>query len=91
LSIGNPTTINFSGSEIEVEWGLPWVGSNHSFAEIQQSQKTKKFTFAKPFSSGAYTHVEVALTPAKPEEVKSIEVGIQWNRLSLRKPNPQQQ
>lgn len=52
--------------------------------------RVAKASFAKPFVSGAYTHVEVALTPAKPEEVKSIEVGVQWNRLSLRKPSPQQ-
>lgn len=90
LNIGNPSMISFSGSEIEVDWGLPWDTKDKTLAEIEKTRRTKKFSVAKDFPAGFYTPIEVALTPAKPAEVKTIEVGIEWNRVSLRKPAPAQ-
>jgi len=89
LNIGNPSSITFKGIDLEVEWGLPWQSKDRKYAEIAQSRKTKKFSFPRDFLPAAYTQVEVALTPARAEEVKAIEVGIEWNTISLRLPAPQ--
>lgn len=82
LRIGNLTSANFNGAKITVSWGPPLDKGN--FSEYFKNQKKKEFSVTNQFSSGAFTDLEVALTPAKPEEVKTLSVGIQLDQLSLR-------
>ena len=87
LSIGNPSGLRLHGGEFQVEWGLPWGTKNKTPAEIYASKRSNKFSIVKDFLPWAYTNIEVALTPAKPEEVKRLTVGVAWNQISLRKPS----
>lgn len=82
LSIGNLTSATLKGAEVSVVWGLPLDLNN--FQAYQKSRKSKKFKVTNDFPSGAYTDVEVALTPAKPEEIKTISVGVAFDTISLR-------
>lgn len=82
LRIGNLTTANFNGAKLTVTWGPPYDVKNPS--EYFKNQKKKEFSLTNQFVSGAFTDVEVALTPAKPEDVKTLSVGIQLDQLSLR-------
>lgn len=82
LRIGNLTTANFNGAKLTVTWGPPY--DEKSPGEFFKNQKKKEFSLTNQFVSGAFTDVEVALTPAKPEDVKSLSVGIQLDQLSLR-------
>jgi hypothetical protein len=84
LSVGNPTTVTFSDATIEVEWGLPW-GNGRSYVETSKSRKKKTFSILKSFQPGAYTLTEVALTPAKAEEIKSLSVGVTWSKINMRR------
>lgn len=86
LHIGNISTLTMLGGDFVVKWGLPWNTPNKKLTDIWASRKSKKFTFAQNFPVGSYTAIEVALTPAKPEEVKTLNVAISWNRVSLRLP-----
>jgi hypothetical protein len=86
LSVGNPSSVIFDGSQIEVEWGLPWGAKGRTSDEIRASRKTKKFSFPREFPPNTYTHIEVALTPATAEEVKTLQVGVNWNTIKLRGP-----
>lgn len=88
LHIGNTSTLTMLGGEFEVKWGLPWNSPNKKLNEIWASRKSKKFSFVQTFVPGSYTAIEVALTPAKPEEVKTLNVVPVWNRISLRSPAP---
>ena len=85
LEVGNPTNILLRGGDFQINWGIPWNTKGKDFAEISASQHNKKFSVPKDFPPGAYTAVDLALTPAKPEEVKSLSVGITWNTISLRR------
>lgn len=85
LSIGNMTTASMNGAEIEVEWGLQY-GGGVTYQQATASKKTKTFSQTGLFAAGAYTLVDVALTPAKPEEVKQLRVSPKWNIVSLRLP-----
>lgn len=88
LEIGNPTHVLMRGGDFQINWGIPWNTKGKNFAEISASQHNKKFSIPRDFPPGAYTAVDFALTPAKPEEVKSISVGITWNTISLRRSGP---
>lgn len=86
LHIGNPGSMTMLGGDFIVKWGLPWNTPNKKINEVWATRKSKKFSFAQSFPGGGYTAVEVALTPAKPEEVKELNVVLGWNRISLRSP-----
>jgi len=82
LRIGNLTNAHFNGAKLNVGWGPPLIEKN--FAEWIKNQKKKKIDLTTRFLSGAFTDIEIALTPAKAEDIKSITVGIELNQLSLR-------
>lgn len=80
--IGNLTSANFNGAKITVAWGPPF--DEKSPDDYFKNQKKKEFSVTNQFSSGAFTDVEVALTPAKPEDVKTLLVGMLVDQLTLR-------
>ena len=82
LRIGNLTNANFNGAKLNVAWGPPFDEKN--LEEWSKNQKKKEIDLTTHFLSGAFTDVEIALTPAKAEEIKSFTVGIELNQLSLR-------
>ena len=70
LMIGNISSAAFSGSKINVKWGT--VFGN-----------TKDVAVTDTFYPGRYTKVQIALTPAKPEDVKAILVSLDFNEVRL--------
>lgn len=82
LRIGNLTNANFNGAKLKVAWGPPFNAQN--VEEWSNAQKTKEIDMTTQFRSGAFTDVEIALTPAKADEIKSFTVGIELNQLALR-------
>ena len=68
LGIGNFTNATFKEAKLNVTWG---------------SQK-KEFNITDELSSGAYTNIEIALAPAKTEEIKTIQVGIELSKVYLK-------
>ena len=82
LRIGNLTNANFNGAKVKLGWGPPFDAKNYQ--EWSKAQKSKEVDITTKLASGAFTDVEVSLTPAKPEEVKSFTVGFTLNQLELR-------
>jgi len=84
LRIGNLTNADFNGAKLNVAWGPPFDEKNFNFEEWSKNQKKKQIDLTTRFHSGAFTDVEITLTPAKAEEIKSFTVGIELNQLALR-------
>lgn len=82
LRIGNLSNANFNGVKLNLAWGLPFDANNPG--QWSKSQKTKELALTTKLASGTFTDVEVALTPAKPEEIKVFTVGFELNQLELR-------
>jgi len=82
LALGNTTSVTFSGATLNLEWGPPY--DEKEPAKWFNSRKKKEVQLTDTFRPGSYTIVEVVISPAKPDEVKEIEVGIDLNQLSLR-------
>lgn len=82
LQIGNLTNANFNGAKLNVGWGPPF-DEKKDILEWSKNQRKKEIDLTTRFLSGAFTDVEIVMTPAKAEDIKSITVGIELNRLSL--------
>ncbi|MBS0524350.1 MAG: hypothetical protein JSS04_12035 [Proteobacteria bacterium] len=83
LRIGNLTNANFDGVKLNLAWGPPG-DANTDFVQWSKAQKTKQLDLTTKLAAGAFTDVEVVLTPAKPDEIKSFTVGFELNQLELR-------
>lgn len=86
VSIGNITNATFSGADIVAKWGREYKNGD-DFDEWEKAQKEKKITTPVTFFPGSYASVNLILTPAKSDEIKTIKIGIQFDRLSLRNIN----
>lgn len=85
LRIGNLTNANFNGAKLNVNWGPPLDEKNSkNLEEWNKNQRLKVIDLTTNFPSGAFTDVEIVLTPAKAEDIKTFTVGIELNQLSLR-------
>lgn len=89
LIIGNMTSANFSGAKFNISWGVPipnWESKTflEDFEKYQKSQKQKEFEVTNEFPGGTYTEIELSLTPANPDEIKNVSVGLSVKTISLR-------
>ena len=70
LSVGNLTNARFNGAKIGLHWGKDYNNS-------------KVMSVTNSFLPGRYTTVEVILTPAKPEDIKTFSVTLEFVQLAL--------
>lgn len=84
LEIGNFTSVQFNGGKIHVWWSRPY---DKKVPDQDMEFRDKVFDVTNVFRSGAYTAVDVALTPAKADSVKSLLVGLEFDNVSLLKAN----
>lgn len=80
LEIGNLTNARFTGAKIHVWWSRPY---DEKEPDKDLEAKDKVFDVSNVFPPGAYTNVDVALTPAKAEAIKTLSVGLEFNSMSL--------
>ena len=87
LDVGNLTNGRFNGAKIVIRWQLPIPSeqdtASNRWSERQNSFKMREFDVTDDFPPGRYTHVELNLVPAKPEEVRRITVGIKFSQIRL--------
>lgn len=83
IRIGNLANANFNGAKLKLGWGPPW-DSQKDLEEWSKAQKTKEMSLTTKLASGSFTDVDVVLTPARPEDIKSFTVGFELNQIELR-------
>jgi hypothetical protein len=79
LAIGNLTNASFKGAKLRVTFGSFSV-RDKKFTDEQ----SKLFNISDELSVGAFTNVDIALSPAKAEEIKTIEVGLELSQMYLK-------
>jgi hypothetical protein len=84
LRIGNLTNAKFHGAKLNIAWGPPYDNKKSNYEDWSKNQKKKTIDLTTSFSPGAFNDIEIALTPAKAEEIKAFTVGIELNQLALR-------
>ncbi len=70
LDIGNLTSARFNGAKISLLWGKDYNSS-------------KNMSVTSSFLPGRYTTVELVMTPAKPEDMKTFSVALDFNQMAL--------
>jgi hypothetical protein len=70
LGVGNLTNARFNGAKISLLWGTDY-------------SKNKDMSVTNSFLPGRYTNVEVVLTPAKPEDIRTFSVAFDFDQLAL--------
>jgi hypothetical protein len=69
LGIGNLTGASFKGARLHVTIG---------------NQQTKIYNISDELSPQAYTNVEIAITPARADEIKTLQVGLELSQIYLK-------
>jgi peptidoglycan hydrolase CwlO-like protein len=69
LGIGNLTPAAFKGARLHVTLG---------------NQQNKIYNISDELSPQAYTNVEIAITPAKADEIKALQVGLELSQIYLK-------
>jgi hypothetical protein len=72
LLIGNLTSATFNGFKLNIAWGKG------------KDRKNKEFGLTNRLYPGIYSKIEVALTPAKPEDIKMLSVGLNLHQIWMR-------
>ena len=87
LEIGNLTLATFHGAVLKIEWGQPFTKgmTPDQIKAYLNDRKNKEFSVTTVFAPGAYTGVDVVLTPATANDVREIDVAITLDRLALRR------
>ncbi len=95
LLIGNPFAMSFSGFTMKVRYGTRPPDATKDVSESQNQRtewektlKSKDVSFTETLTPGAWTKVELILSPSKPEEVAYIDFQVATNQVSLRKVTP---
>ncbi|MFC1480153.1 DUF3251 domain-containing protein [Candidatus Omnitrophota bacterium] len=77
LIIGNPAAVTYSGFALRVTWGEKFDEKSAKFEEWKNSLKEKKHLFASNIlRPGAWSRVELDLSPATPEELGFIQLAM---------------
>jgi hypothetical protein len=74
LRIGNIQSIGYGGFVIKASWGAKWDGTKLDYAKWRSSLKSKEFKMPDHLNPGAWNRIELALAPAKAEEIRFIEI-----------------
>ncbi len=89
LDIGNPTTMRFAGAKVKVNYGRPeprLANGDVDFSkwdEYRAGRKDYEIDVTNEFAPGRYTAVELTISPSKPEEVRELEVHVEFNVIKL--------
>jgi hypothetical protein len=79
LGIGNLTMASYKGAKLHITWGV-LSGRDKKWT----NEQNKDFTISEELSSGSYTNVEIVVTPARAEEIKTIQVGLDLTQIYLK-------
>lgn len=78
LAMGNLTAATFQGAKLRVTWGPPFDERNP-----ERTLKHRDINVTNTFSPGSVSITEIIVTPAKPDEIKSIGVGIELRTIAF--------
>ena len=88
LQIGNPSLLTYAGFEATTTWGPSWEGgqTNSNTADIthwQSLQHTNVVRLTDRLLPGTWNYVNLVIAPAKPDEIRNLELFIKTDSISL--------
>jgi len=84
LDIGNPSMAEFNGFTLKAQWGKAFDPNGKvTYADWKESLKSKEVKFTEHLKPGHWNKIDLALAPAKPEQLKYIEIEMEVNYVML--------
>ncbi len=88
FKVGNPHAASIGSSTIVARWGPPldFGGTNltAAIATYDKAQRTNQFEISEPLLSGAWTPLEIKITPADAASIKQLSIELNPKALHLR-------
>ncbi|MFL6311260.1 MAG: hypothetical protein ACJ71W_04065 [Terriglobales bacterium] len=87
LSIGNPSSMGYSGYKLKVRWGKTYDFNKYteeSYTEWDKSIQEKEISFTQKLDPGVWNPAELILTPASPDQLGYMTLASSTNTVSLR-------
>lgn len=79
LAIGNLTAASFKGAKLRVTFGS-FSTRDKKFTDEQ----SKLFNISEELSANAFTNVDIALSPASVDEIKTLQMGLELSQLYMK-------
>ena len=84
IAIGNPSMVEFNGFTLKMQWGKAFDPNGKvTSADWKESLKSKEVKFTEHLKPGHWNKIDLALAPAKPEQLKYIEIEMEVNHVLL--------
>jgi len=83
LLIGNPSSASYSDFKLVTLWG-PLPTNNMMWDKWNEAQKARTNSIISSLVSGAWTPVDITLTPALPAEIRNVRVRVELSKVHLR-------
>lgn len=85
--LGNPQTCIYSGFNVKLRWGAKYNDQDKTISkeDWEKSLKNSDMSFQNILIPGQWTSFEIAISPAKPEEIEYVEIKIQAEQISMQK------
>jgi hypothetical protein len=86
LKIGNIQSIGYRGFMVKAKWGPKWDATKVEHAKWRSALKGKEFKIPDQLNPGAWNRVELALAPAKAEEIGFVEIEMTTDVVQMLQP-----
>ena len=85
--LGNPQNCIYSGYNIKMRWGNKYNDQDKTISkeDWEKSLKSSELSFQNMLIPGQWTGFEIAISPAKPEEIEYVEIKVQAEQISMQK------
>jgi hypothetical protein len=84
LDIGNPSLSEFNGFILKVQWGKAFNPNGKvTYADWKESLKSKEVRFTEHLKPGHWNKIDLALAPAKLDQLEYIEIEMEVNHVLL--------
>jgi len=85
LSVGNPLNATYNGATIKLWWGPGYEPGKGSYEDWEKSLLYKEVKVAEELSAGYWTDVDAVLSPATSEDMETIRLSIDTDKVQLLK------
>ncbi|HOJ11831.1 MAG TPA: DUF3251 domain-containing protein [Clostridiales bacterium] len=85
--LGNPQNCVYNGCKVKIRWGQKYDRENEdvSYEDWEKSLKSSELSIKDMLIPGQWCSFDVAISPAKSEDVQYVELKIQAEQISMQK------
>lgn len=85
--LGNPQNCVYNGCKVKIRWGQKYDRENEnlSYEDWEKSLKSSELSLENMLIPGQWHNFDVAISPAKSEDIQYVEIKVQTEQISMQK------